>query len=88
MDSKVSEEEGSRNTPSPSAGTTEPGKDKKEARERLPPCAQPKLNGGQPGQAGAPSQFHPPFSGMMPPYVSTVYWSTVLYLQVTCPRLD
>lgn len=89
-DSKPSEELGvGSGTPSPSGDSDEAGKpsagegrEKRDARDRLPPTApQHKLNGGQqpPGAGGMSSQFHAAqFRSMMPPYVSD-YYLTIVY---------
>lgn len=79
-DGKPSEESGvGRGTPSPSGDSDEAGKpsagegrEKRDARDSLPPTApQHKLNGGQQTARGMSSQFHAAqFRSMMPPYVS------------------
>jgi len=86
-DSKPSEESGiGRGTPSPSGDSDESGKpsagegrEKRDARDRLPPTApQHKLNGGQQPPGGMSSQFHAAqFRSMMPPYVSD--YLTIVY---------
>lgn len=88
-DSKPSEESGmGRGTPSPSGDSDETGKpsagesrEKRDARDRLPPTApQHKLNGGQQPPGGMSSQFHAAqFRSMMPPYVSDCYLTIVYY---------
>lgn len=55
--------------------TTEGQREKRDARERVPPSGppQPKLNGGQQPPAGVPTHFDPAFRSMMPSYVSHIY---------------
>ncbi|XP_051511184.1 protein PRRC2C-like isoform X2 [Myxocyprinus asiaticus] len=82
-DSKPPEETGvGRGTPSPSGDSDETGKpsvgegrEKRDARDRLPPTGpQHKLNGGQqPLGAFSSSQFHAQFRSMMPPYMFNAY---------------
>nr|XP_021329034.1 protein PRRC2C isoform X2 [Danio rerio] len=82
-DSKPSEESGiGRGTPSPSGDSDEAGKtssgegrEKRDARDRLPTAApQHKLNGGQQPPGGMSSQFHAAqFRSMMPPYMFNAY---------------
>ncbi|XP_016121930.1 protein PRRC2B-like, partial [Sinocyclocheilus grahami] len=77
-DGKPSEESGvGRGTPSPSGDSDEAGKpsagegkERRDARDRLPPTAtQHKLNGGQQTAKGMSSQFQAAqFRSMMPPY--------------------
>lgn len=79
-DGKPSEESGvGRGTPSPSGDSDEAGKpsggegrERRDARERVPPTApQHKLNGGQQTAKGISAQFQAAqFRSMMPPYVS------------------
>ncbi|XP_035379832.1 protein PRRC2C isoform X1 [Electrophorus electricus] len=82
MDSKTPDEAGvGRGSPSPTDDSDEAGKpsagegrEKRDARERLPaPAPQHKLNGGQQPLGGVPSQFHTQFRGMMPPYMFHAY---------------
>ncbi|XP_052391759.1 protein PRRC2C isoform X2 [Carassius gibelio] len=82
-DGKPSEESGvGRGTPSPSGDSDEAGKpssgegrEKRDARDRLPPTApQHKLNGGQQTAKGISSQFQAAqFRSMMPPYMFNAY---------------
>uniref|UniRef100_A0A671MEQ2 Protein PRRC2C-like n=1 Tax=Sinocyclocheilus anshuiensis TaxID=1608454 RepID=A0A671MEQ2_9TELE len=82
-DGKPSEESGvGRGTPSPSGDSDEAGKpsagegkERRDARDRLPPTAtQHKLNGGQQTAKGMSSQFQAAqFRSMMPPYMFNAY---------------
>lgn len=79
-----------RGTPSPSGDSDEAGKpsaaegkEKRDARDRLPPAGpQHKLNGGQQPPGGMSSQFHAQFRSMMPPYVSDVIFFIITMLRV------
>uniref|UniRef100_A0A8C2GIT1 Proline-rich coiled-coil 2C n=1 Tax=Cyprinus carpio TaxID=7962 RepID=A0A8C2GIT1_CYPCA len=82
-DGKPSEESGvGRGTPSPSGDSDEAGKpsggegrERRDARERVPPTApQHKLNGGQQTAKGISAQFQAAqFRSMMPPYMFNAY---------------
>lgn len=81
MDCRAGEEGTGLGTSTPPGENDDPGRavtadgqrEKREARDRLPPTGppQPKLNGGQQPSGGVPTHFDPAFRSMMPPYVRT-----------------